>query len=178
MLWVANGQNLAGSISVTNNEVGQLTNFEFELFIINYDIARGDYLEVALPDYNDARFEDSTDLDCNVDNAVVSQCLIVNDLQARIYFGTDFLLDSLNGYISNFRNPVSIKDQSGIDLSIYDEDGGKKVNSLISILANFQLTGITASFTSSSDVVGETGLILTVDITPDTVLAAEGRIYI
>ena len=79
---------LIGSISVDNNRVSTVTNFNFDLISTSETVATNDYLEIVLPSDLDSRFISSGNSRCEVNNASISQCLIVSSKVCRIVFAS------------------------------------------------------------------------------------------
>ena len=108
----------------------------------------------------------------------ISGCIVVSTKQAQIVFGAATSQTFLGGRISNFKNPESNRAQQNIQILIYGSDNIPKTGVYIGRLSNFVVSSITASLSSSSNVVAGTGETLTVSVTPSTLMLAVGGLVI
>ena len=170
-------QILQGAVSVANEVVGAVTEFQFDLVLSESLIESGDYLDITLPSDYGIEFQGSSP-SCSVDGIQVSGCIVVSSKRAQIVFGAATSQTFLAGRISNFKNPESNRAQQNIQILIYGADGLSKTSVYIGTLSNFEVSSITAALSSSSNVVADTGETLTVSVTPSTLMLAVGGLVI
>jgi len=84
----------------------------------------------------------------------------------------------LRGTISNFINPDSIKQIFNINAKIYTKVGVLKIQDSSLYLKSFKAATLQVELASSSRILGDTGQLLKVSVTPATVLTAEGFIIL
>ena len=162
---------------MANQVVGATTEFQFDLVISESLIEAGDYLDITLPSDYGIEFETGSP-SCSIDSMQVSGCIVVSSKQAQIVFGASTSQTFLAGRISNFKNPESNRAQQNIQILIYGSDGLSKTSVYIGTLSSFVVSSVSASLSSSSSVVGDTGETLTVSVTPSTLMLAQGGLVI
>ena len=77
---------------------------------------------------------------------------------------------AIKGSITPFINPKSNRNQN-IQIDLFDSSGSQRTNTFYGTLTGFQASSLTATLSSSSNVVGDQNSILTVGVTPTTILA-------
>eukprot|EP00347_Sterkiella_histriomuscorum_P010553 403375847 len=176
---IAHGQEtfLASSVFVNDATVSKQTTLGFQLFLNTQRVQNTDQLYIILP--TGVTFRTSTTPSCSATSVTVSACTILNSTAARLTFTTSGSWSSLEGSISNFINPDSVRTISGIQLTIYQGSTTTiKASTQAASLSNFQPATLTAVFASSSVVVGQNNVQLIVTVTPTTLLKARGLVII
>lgn len=164
---------LLGNISVDDYRVSQRTKFNFDLISTEETVASSDYLEIRLSDELDATF-DSGSPSCSVASATISRCVIVGERTCQITFSQRMTTTQIFGTVSGFINPKSNRLQDNIQIALYNQFGEQRTTTFVGSLSTFEISTLTGSLSSSSDVVGDKNAILTITVVPETVLAGNG----
>ena len=117
-------------------------------------IEAGDYMEIELPEDYDIEFITGS-ASCSADGFEVSACTIPSNKKARVVFGASSPLTFVSGEISNFANPESNRRQQNIQIVINDSSGDSKTSIYIGSLSNFESSSVTATLSSSSNIISK-----------------------
>ena len=175
---VAAQSRLLGTISVDDPRVSTVTTLNFDLISTGETVASNDYLEIVLPADLDSEFSTSGTPSCAVDNASISACLITDTKTARIEFASRMTTTAITGSVTPFVNPKSNRMQSNIQIALYNTFGEQRFLTYIGSLSSFETASLTASLSSSSNVVGDDQAILQIDIEPETTMVASGQVVV
>ena len=169
---------LLGTISVDNYKVSTSTTFNFDLVSTSETVASNDYLEIVLPNDLDSAFSTSGNPTCVVENAQVSQCLIISTKVARIVFGARMTTTTIQGSVSNFVNPASNRQQSNIQITLKDSHGDARLVSYIGSLTSFETAGLTVTLSTDSNVIGASNAVLSLEVDPETRMLSDGTLVV
>ena len=112
-------------------------------------------------------------------NLPILSCQILSQYEARINFGTVASIETtINGSVGPFVNPSSISVVSPVQVTLFAANGATKSQTLSGSLSNFSASGLSVVIQSSSSVVGDSGLTLSIAITPSFTLNAAGSIIL
>ena len=130
----------------------------------------GDYLEFDIPTDTSAKWDTTvTNVPkCTIQNGGQAlACKVITEKKCRITLGSQQNL-VIKGMISNFINPLSIKQVSGIQATLFKSTNEKEAIASGLTLSIFQPSILQVQLSSSSKVVGLQNVVLAVEVTPWT----------